>query len=135
MGGTKVTGAPSERDIERGALREDESPASSDKDDAIRAILAALRAEYGPELFKLVGRLRGAVADARSHPGDVGKLREAVARAHQLHGTAGSYEFFEISEAAGKIEEALAPHKAYGAAPESVWALVEDALVMAERAS
>ena len=107
---------------------------SAASDETINAIVAALRAEYAPELPPIVRRLRGAIERARSSPGDAKALRPAIDGAHQLHGTAGSYEFLDVSEAASRIEDALLPFASSGAVPESAWERVEQALAALERA-
>ncbi len=99
----------------------------STKDDEIRAALEELRAEYFAELPALLSDLSNAVATAKqtAAPDD---LHAAVSKAHALRGTAGSYRFQEISEAAGKMEDGLLGIEAGWLPPEQGWPEIERAL-------
>ena len=70
----------------------------------LAAALAELRTGYAAELPGLVREL-GALLDAAAT--DAGALARARQAAHRLRGTAGSYGFVEVGEAAGRIEDAL----------------------------
>jgi diguanylate cyclase (GGDEF)-like protein len=71
--------------------------------------LDELRRDYKERLPDIVRGLRASVHAARlSHePTHAEAFKEASVRAHSLRGTAGSYGFFRVSEAAGKLEDAL----------------------------
>jgi HPt (histidine-containing phosphotransfer) domain-containing protein len=73
-------------------------------DDDARAELAALAVEYAAHLPALVQALAARVVEAQAHPAAVPEARRA---AHTLRGTAGSYGFAAVGEAAGRIEDAL----------------------------
>jgi chemotaxis protein histidine kinase CheA len=100
------------------------------KDEAIRAALDELRAEYLAELPGLLGALSDAVSTAKNSasPDD---LRAAVSKAHALKGTSGSYHFTEISEAAGLMEDGLLGIQAGWLPPEQGWPEIERALAAA----
>jgi HPt (histidine-containing phosphotransfer) domain-containing protein len=70
----------------------------------IERILEALRAEYLAELPVMIKTLAELVGEAAVQEAAVPLARRA---AHQLRGTAGSYGFPEVGEAAGRIEDAL----------------------------
>jgi HPt (histidine-containing phosphotransfer) domain-containing protein len=69
-----------------------------------RAVLADLTAEYAAELPGLVEALAALVEAATMDPAVVPR---ASAAAHRLRGTAGSYGFAAVGEAAGSVEDAL----------------------------
>jgi chemotaxis protein histidine kinase CheA len=69
-----------------------------------RADMAALAAEYAAELPGLIEELTALVKAAAADPAAV---PQACAAAHRLRGTAGSYGFLAVGEAAGRIEDAL----------------------------
>ena len=73
---------------------------------AVLAALRELQTEYGKVLPGLVEKLAGAVREARGQMGDAARLEALRAQAHKLRGTAGSYGFRGVSEAAGRLEEA-----------------------------
>ncbi len=75
-----------------------------DEAEALRRALAEVRAEYAAELPALVEALAVLVVEAAGRPEAVGVARSA---AHRLRGTAGSYGFAALGEAAGRIEDAL----------------------------
>jgi chemotaxis protein histidine kinase CheA len=97
-------------------------------DDDIRAAMAALRADYLTELPSQLGALRTAIDEAR-HGGWTKELvRKAMKQAHMIHGTAGSYRFMEISEAAGRLEDALTGIDAGWLPPNDAWPEMQRAL-------
>jgi HPt (histidine-containing phosphotransfer) domain-containing protein len=69
------------------------------RDSAFDTLLAAERAAYA-------GRTRLRIAELEGHLG-AGQLEEARRAAHRLRGSAGTYGFPALSEAARDIEEAL----------------------------
>ena len=103
------------------------------KDDEIRAALEALRREYIQELPELLRELGEAVTSARRGGAGEG-MRAAVSRAHALRGTAGSYRFQEISDAAGLIEDGLLGIQSGWLPPEQAWPEIERALHAAHHA-
>jgi len=103
------------------------------KDDEIRAALEQLRKEYIAELPQLLKDLASAVASAKQGAAGDG-MRAAVSRAHALRGTAGSYRFHEISDAAGLIEDGLLGIQGGWLPPEQAWPEIERALSAAESA-
>jgi HPt (histidine-containing phosphotransfer) domain-containing protein len=70
------------------------------------AALAEMRAEYLEELPAQLAQLAGAMDRAADGAPD-GALREAITLAHRLRGTGGSLGFEALSEAGGRIEDAL----------------------------
>jgi HPt (histidine-containing phosphotransfer) domain-containing protein len=97
-------------------------------DDDIRAAMAALRADYLTELPSQLAALRTAIDDARRGGWTKEGVRKAVKQAHMIHGTAGSYRFTEISEAAGRLEDALTGIDAGWLPPEDAWPEMQRAL-------
>jgi HPt (histidine-containing phosphotransfer) domain-containing protein len=73
-------------------------------DDDVDRSLAELSALYAAELPGLIQRLDELAAGAARSPDDARAVRVA---AHRLRGTAGSYGFPAVGEAAGRIEDAL----------------------------
>ncbi len=73
-------------------------------DEGTRAALAELAVEYAAELPGLIDELARLVEAASADPAAVPRARAA---AHRLRGTAGSYGFVAIGEAAGSVEDAL----------------------------
>ena len=71
----------------------------------LAARIEELRSKYREVLPDRLAELRAAVQQARAQPGS---LPEALAVAHRLAGTAGSYGFHRFGEACGAVEEALA---------------------------
>jgi len=106
---------------------------SMTKDDEIRAALEGLRKEYIQELPELLRELGDAVTLARRGESADG-MRTAVSRAHALRGTAGSYRFQEISDAAGLIEDGLLGIQSGWLPPEQAWPEIERALSAAHTA-
>ena len=92
------------------------------EDPITRAALAELAAEYAAELPGLIDELARLVEAAAADPAAVPRARAA---AHRLRGTAGSYGFAAVGEAAGSIEDALEA----GAADVSGLVRALDALV------
>ena len=75
-------------------------------DPRILAALAELREQYARELPLVFVALAAAVSALRADPDAV---TEAKGMAHRLRGTAGSYGFQAVSDAAAQLESALAP--------------------------
>ncbi len=69
--------------------------------------LDELRREYRERLPEIVRALVANVQAAMAAPDRSEALREALISAHSLHGTAGSYGLFRVSETAGGLEQAL----------------------------
>ena len=103
------------------------------KDDEIREALAELRREYIAELPGLLRELASAVSSAKGGSSREG-IRAAVSRAHALRGTAGSYRFHEISDAAGLIEDGLLGIQSGWLPPEQAWPEIDRALTSAQAA-
>jgi HPt (histidine-containing phosphotransfer) domain-containing protein len=72
--------------------------------DDVQAALAVLRTDYAARLPALIQSLLDLVEEAGERPG---VAEEARLLAHRLRGTAGSYGFVDVSEAAGRIEDAI----------------------------
>jgi len=102
------------------------------KDDDIRAALRELQREYLRELPGLLRGLAEAVSAARG--GKPEHLRVAVSKAHALRGTAGSYRFQEISDAAGHIEDGLVGVQSGWLPADQAWPEIERALTTARAA-
>jgi HPt (histidine-containing phosphotransfer) domain-containing protein len=75
-------------------------------DDEVERALAELRAEYATTLAARIETVRTAATTALATR-DAEALELATREAHRLRGSAGSYGFPEISEAAGAVEEAF----------------------------
>jgi len=103
------------------------NPMAHTKDDEIRAALLELRREYLAELPELLRELSEAVAAAKLGT-KRDAMRAAVSRAHALRGTAGSYRFQEISDAAGLIEDGLLGIQGGWLPAEQAWPEIERAL-------
>ncbi|MDI1444439.1 Hpt domain-containing protein [Polyangium sp. 6x1] len=103
------------------------------KDDEIRAALLELRREYLTELPDLLQQLADVVSAAKQESRK-DAMRAAVSRAHALRGTAGSYRFQEISDAAGLIEDALLGIQGEWLPAEQAWPEIERALAGARAA-
>ena len=71
----------------------------------LAARIALLRAEYRAVLPDRLAELLAAVVLARTTPSAIGG---ALAIAHRLAGTAGSYGFHELGDACAAVEDALA---------------------------
>jgi diguanylate cyclase (GGDEF)-like protein len=95
-----------------------------DAEDDVDATLRALREEYGARLEEKVRELTAAME--RAWAGSAEALEETFQLAHKLHGTAGSYGFGAVSEAAGRLEALLKPARAGGAAAD--WSALDSAL-------
>jgi HPt (histidine-containing phosphotransfer) domain-containing protein len=76
----------------------------SDRERA-QARLDALRAGFAARLRERLAELEALVQ--RAHGGDAGALRPALAAAHRLAGTAGSYGYPDVGDAAAALERAL----------------------------
>ena len=97
----------------------------------VLAALAELREEYSRELPPLITALAATVARLGTEDDALG---DAKVRAHRLHGTAGSYGFHRVSEAAANLERELeAPSPANTIAIEVALAAVFAALPKSER--
>lgn len=96
--------------------------------EAMRAVLADLAAEYAADLPALIEELTALVEAAAANPAT---LPRAVAAAHRLRGTAGSYGFAAVGEAAGLVEEALEAAYDGGSGPRPAGAATAPALVRA----
>jgi HPt (histidine-containing phosphotransfer) domain-containing protein len=94
---------------------------SDDPRARVAAALEEMRAEYRRDLPPQVARLAAAAARASTDPA---ALRQAEADAHRIRGTAGSYGLTAVSEAASRLEDALAR----GARGEAVWERVASAV-------
>ena len=81
---------------------------SAEEDDRnrARAKLGQLRERFVERLRGRLDELEGLVERARGDPSE-GTLAEAVSVAHRLAGTAGSYGFVEVGEAAAALERSL----------------------------
>lgn len=79
------------------------SGSSTPSDAAFDAELAELRAAYAARLPGYADEITAAVAERAEPP------RRAVALrlSHRMRGTAGSYGFVDVAEAAGALEDAL----------------------------
>jgi HPt (histidine-containing phosphotransfer) domain-containing protein len=73
-------------------------------DPRVLAALAELREQYARELPPLVVALAATLARLGV---DESALADAKGKAHRLRGTAGSYGFHSMSEAAAVLEQAL----------------------------
>ncbi|MEX1364880.1 MAG: Hpt domain-containing protein, partial [Nannocystaceae bacterium] len=71
-----------------------------------RAKLGQLRERFGVRLRERLGELATLVEQAHLDP-TPGSLAEAGGAAHRLAGTAGSYGFVEVGEAAAALERSL----------------------------
>lgn len=80
--------------------------AAPDVPDDFRETLRALQARYAAELPERLAAIEAALADPADPNGRDGHER-ARALVHRLRGTAGSYGFAAISEAAARLEDAL----------------------------
>ena len=87
--------------------RPSESPSAVLAARAAAEALAELRAGYATELPERVERLAHALHAWHRAPADATRLELARVLAHKLRGTAGSYGFPEVGEAAGRVEEAV----------------------------
>ena len=97
----------------------------------VLAALAELREEYSRELPPIIDALAATVARLGTEHDARG---DAKARAHRLRGTAGSYGFHGVSEAAASLERELdAPSAVNAIAIEAALAAVFAALPKSER--
>jgi len=77
------------------------------KEANLQRAMAKLRASYARTLKGRVAELSQVVARAREKSGDAAARADVVLRSHSLRGTAGSYGFTSVGDAAGKIEDIL----------------------------
>ncbi|NUP11066.1 MAG: hypothetical protein HOW73_33900 [Polyangiaceae bacterium] len=106
---------------------------NEDAPDEVDAVMATLRAEYAERLPELVTELRVALEALRN--GDITEqaVRTPRVLAHRLYGTAGSYEFDRISEAASAIETQLLSCENAGKLPDdAAWQEIARALHVIE---
>jgi HPt (histidine-containing phosphotransfer) domain-containing protein len=105
-------------------------PISKPPSPEVLAALRELQAEYGKVLPTLVATLAGALERAKGARSDGEALEEVRLQAHRLRGTAGSYGFREVGEAAIRIEETVRAMQAggEGAMPGDPWQELEGAL-------
>src|SRR5206468_4299258 len=78
----------------------------------------------------------GAIESARAAPHQPLLIAAARPLAHRLRGTAGSYGFFDVGDACGRIEDAL--ERLEGGAPPApagTWVEIERALADAWRSA
>jgi HPt (histidine-containing phosphotransfer) domain-containing protein len=62
-------------------------------------------------------------------------IRQLIAEAHKIRGTAGAYGFKDVSDAMGRIEDILVGKNENELSPNSlVWETVKEALQQAEHA-
>jgi chemotaxis protein histidine kinase CheA len=94
---------------------------------AVLAALKELQADYGKVLPGLVEKLAGEVREAKGTPGDAARLEALRGQAHKIRGTSGSYGFRGVSEAAARLEDAVA--RALEAPGDDAWAPIEAAMV------
>ncbi len=109
--------------VEQALSRAQPVSAPAKVQDTLAAELAAANAEYGRHLRRRLASLTESVAHARA--GAPEALEAAYYDAHKLHGSAGSFGFGPVGEAAGHLEALLKPARA-GAAAD--WEAVERAL-------
>ena len=92
--------------------------------------LEELRAQFGERLPQRLAELEAAIAEARA---DLSRAPDARGLAHKLRGTAGSYGFPLVGEAAGGIEDLLAAITKDAPLPAFFWdevgGLVRDARI------
>jgi CheY-like chemotaxis protein len=101
---------------------------------ALSDALADVTKEYAADLSSNLLRLEGRLRSARSR--FVEELADIRVAAHRLRGSAGSYGFEEVGEAAGDLEDALAAiTRAGGTFSEPDWWEVQRALRRARAAA
>ncbi len=88
-----------------------------------------LKSEYARNLPQKLRDLAGLCRQVRADPSSSSAAAEAQMRAHRLRGTAGSYGYREVGEAAGLVEDALARACQAGGG-ERDWLEVEQALAL-----
>jgi chemotaxis protein histidine kinase CheA len=98
------------------------------RENDVRAAMAALRADYIVELPEQLDALQSAIDHARRDGWTKAHVRRAITLAHMIHGTAGSYRFLDISEAAGRLEDALTGIDAGWLPPDDAWPEMSRAL-------
>jgi diguanylate cyclase (GGDEF)-like protein len=75
--------------------------------DDLEDTLLALRADYAGELPGRLAELSSLLSQLKTQPHNLFLAGEARSHAHKLRGTAASYGFKEIGDAAGDIEDAI----------------------------
>lgn len=81
----------------------DEAAAARDQ---VRATVERLRAGYRERMQAQVGEI-AALSEAAGGGGDEAARRALLRQAHRLSGTAGTFGFAGVSQAAGELERAL----------------------------
>jgi chemotaxis protein histidine kinase CheA len=104
------------------------------RDDEIRRAMATLRADYAREVPEQLRALDQAIGQAVAGRWEKTLVRKAIAHAHMIHGTAGSYRFHALSEATGRLEDALLGIEAGWLPPEQAWPEIVRALGDAAKA-
>jgi len=87
------------------------------------AELTAANAEYGRHLKRRLSSLTGSLTQARAGSGEA--VEALYYDAHKLHGSAGSFGFAPVGEAAGRLEALVKPAREGHAVD---WAAIEAAL-------
>jgi len=101
---------------------------STDARDQALGRLGEVRERFAARLRLRLAEL-GELVEAAQRQASRGQLAEAVGAAHRLAGTAGSYGYVEVGEAAAGLERALQRI----AGGEDEWAAALDALARARR--
>ena len=83
------------------------NPGSAAQTHDVEDTLLALRSEYARELPMRLEELSSLFQQLKSQPNNLFMRGEARSHAHKLRGTAASYGFPSIGDAAGKIEDAI----------------------------
>jgi chemotaxis protein histidine kinase CheA len=81
-------------------------PPSRPPSPEVVAALKELQAEYARYLPGIVAKLAASLRRAKEHPEDAAALEQARMQAHKLRGSAGSYGFADVGDAAVRIEDA-----------------------------
>lgn len=79
---------------------------ASESQERARARMIELRASFATRLLERLTRLEALVLQAQNEPAN-GALAESIGVAHRMAGTAGSYGFVDVGEAAAALERAL----------------------------
>ncbi|MCH9688931.1 MAG: Hpt domain-containing protein [Deltaproteobacteria bacterium] len=103
---------------------------STESRERARTKLGELRQSFAERLQSRLRQLDGLVTHAKADPTQ-GALTEAINAAHRLAGTAGSYGFMEVGEAAGCLERSLQRI----AGGEEEWEAASAALARAHRSA
>jgi HPt (histidine-containing phosphotransfer) domain-containing protein len=105
-------------------------PISKPPTPEVLAALRELQAEYGKVLPTLVATLASTLERAKGEQPEEGALEEVRLQAHRLRGTAGSYGFRDVGDAAIRIEETVRVMQqgGGGALPGDPWLELESAM-------